>query len=471
MNATGPGTKAYFTRHTNMPSTILGTTGLSVSSVGFGGYRISEFEPEHREALKQALLSGVNLIDTSTNYSDGSSERLIGDVVAGLLTDGSLKREELVMISKVGYVQGVNLREAKERAQQGHPYPDMVEYHPDCWHNISPEFLQDQISKSLLRLKLDRLDVLLLHNPEYFLKLTHNRERYYQRIQKAFEYLEAEVTNKRIQYYGISSNTFIEHEAASEFTSLERVCEIAKNMRKNNHFAVVQFPLNLFEAGGVLNKSNARLSALQYAHKNQLGVLINRPLNAFFRNRLARLASFPEHDVVEIKGQMHISLGRAIELENKFSQPIATGLNWAHILRDKIGHLDDVLQWQDALYSQILPSLRKGIASIDSQPATTVQEYRERMTEVLQLITQDLESLQARKSHILAEQLTAVAPDLSHSKTLSQKALQVYRSLPGVNTILVGMRKPDYVRDALTLSEPLTENDAMAVLRTLQKYR
>jgi uncharacterized protein len=55
----------------------LGRTGLVTSSLGFGGYRIDDRTPEHAAALEQALLGGVNLIDTSTNYTDGSSETCI----------------------------------------------------------------------------------------------------------------------------------------------------------------------------------------------------------------------------------------------------------------------------------------------------------------------------------------------------------------------------------------------------------
>ena len=57
-----------------------GNSGLTTSRLGFGTYRVDTREPEHREALKKALREGVNLIDTSTNYMDGDSERLVGSV-------------------------------------------------------------------------------------------------------------------------------------------------------------------------------------------------------------------------------------------------------------------------------------------------------------------------------------------------------------------------------------------------------
>jgi aryl-alcohol dehydrogenase-like predicted oxidoreductase len=59
-----------------------------------------------------ALLGGVNLIDTSTNYADGSSETYIGNVLA------RHRREELIVISKVGHVQGHQF-EYRNRLQRG----------------------------------------------------------------------------------------------------------------------------------------------------------------------------------------------------------------------------------------------------------------------------------------------------------------------------------------------------------------
>ena len=172
----------------------LGRTGLTVSRVGFGGYRIDQGEPEQAAALRSALLSGCNLVDTSTNYNDGRSELLIGETVRALIGWNVFSRDELVIVSKIGYVQGSNLSEARERARQGRPYPEMVEYTSGCWHNISPEFLEEQLTRSLERLALEQLDVLLLHNPEYFLKTSGDHDEYYRRIAKAFAHLEREVS-------------------------------------------------------------------------------------------------------------------------------------------------------------------------------------------------------------------------------------------------------------------------------------
>jgi aryl-alcohol dehydrogenase-like predicted oxidoreductase len=255
-------TIAYHARH-QLPENArceVGATGLAVSRLGFGGYRVEEIIAEHAEALKLALRSGINLIDTSTNYTDGGSERLVGRILQELFTSGDLQREEVVVVSKVGYVQGQNLHLAQEREKQGRGFPEMVKYMQNCWHCIHPDFLSDQLFRSLARLQLDHLDVLLLHNSEYFLSdaqhrgsndLAAMRNEYYRRIRAAFAYLEAQVSAGRMAYYGVSSNTFPRAASHAEFTSLERLWEIAESLSRSHHFRVIQFPANLFETGAI----------------------------------------------------------------------------------------------------------------------------------------------------------------------------------------------------------------------------
>ncbi len=456
-----------------VPSSVLGRTGLTVSNVGFGSYRASEHDPDHRDALRLALRSGVNLIDTSSNYGDGGSERLIGEVLAEEFASGHLHRERVVVVTKAGYVQGSHLREAKRRIEERRPFPETVEFSPDCWHNISPEFLDEQISRSLARLKLESLDVLLLHNPEYFLKTSQDLGTYYARIKKAFEFLEGEVERKRIRFYGVSSNAFPEARSKPEFTSLEKVWDCAAGIKKNHHFAVIQFPMNIFEPGATTHKNNGHSTLIEKARELKLGVLTNRPFNAFHRGRLVRLTSFPIHDDVDVKGRLHIALGRVVEMENRFhggSGSDRHGLGWGHVLRDRMNDLTDVLQWKDALAQQIIPQLRLSLDRLGPADAAWTQEYRVQVAELLDLVTKALENLAAQKSALLAARLESFAPALAEPPmTLSQKSLRVYHALKSVNSVLVGMRKTAYVNDALAPRPPLPEEQALNVLAQLQR--
>jgi len=277
----------------------LGRTGLITSSLGFGSYRIDDRTPEHASAMEKALLGGVNLIDTSTNYADGSSESCIGHVLA------RQQREEFIVVSKVGYVQGQALALARTREQRGSAFPEMVKYTEGCWHCIHPEFLADQLGRSLGRLRVEKVDVYLLHNPEYFFtdaakrrqrgSLEALRDEFYDRIRRAFSHLEDEVRRGRIGCFGVSSNTFGVPASDPEATSLERMWAIAGEVAHAHHFAVAQLPANFFESGAMLTRNNVTgtKTVLDFAREHDLAILVNRPLNAFYRGQLVRLTDTP----------------------------------------------------------------------------------------------------------------------------------------------------------------------------------
>ncbi|MGD8925186.1 MAG: aldo/keto reductase, partial [Syntrophobacterales bacterium] len=122
--ATESDTKKYSTYHYGE----LNGTGLLVSQAGFGCYRADISLPTHKEALRAALLGGINLIDTSSNYGDGGSEKLVGVVLQELISSGDLRREWVVVVSKVGYLQGQNYQLSQERKRKGDPFKELVLY-------------------------------------------------------------------------------------------------------------------------------------------------------------------------------------------------------------------------------------------------------------------------------------------------------------------------------------------------------
>jgi aryl-alcohol dehydrogenase-like predicted oxidoreductase len=328
------GTARYAARFDGAGYRRLGTTQLTVSLVGFGGYRVDDETPEHREALTRALLSGVNLIDTSANYTDGASERLVGSVVKKLVAEQKLERDEVVIVSKIGYVQGINYRLAREREARGTPFPQMVKMHEGLWHSIHPAFIDDQLQRCLDRLELEALDACLLHNPEYFLidaakqgmALPDAQAEFYARLESAFRFLEEQVQKGRLGCYGVSSNTVVSSALEPAATSLPRILEAAQRAvgeGAEHHFRVVQFPLNLFEAGALLGHEDgveASAAALDVARSHGIAVLTNRPLNAFVGGTMIRLAVVPvEGVVIDVDSQ----LARVTELEETYRNHIA----------------------------------------------------------------------------------------------------------------------------------------------------
>jgi len=83
---------------------------MQFSKIGFGCYRVDHRVEDHYRALHKALTNGISLIDTSSNYADGRSEILVGNVLSDLITNNKLKREDVTLVTKGGYIQGQNYR-------------------------------------------------------------------------------------------------------------------------------------------------------------------------------------------------------------------------------------------------------------------------------------------------------------------------------------------------------------------------
>jgi len=471
---------------------LLGRAGLTVSHIGFGCYRVDDETPEHREALVKALEEGCILIDTSTNYTDGGSERLVGSVLAELSRDSRLPRESVVIVSKIGYVQGQNLTLAQEREAAGKPFPEMVKYMEGCWHCLHPEFLRDQLTRSLDRLQVETLDVCLLHNPEYFLadakkrrsgRLEEVRIEFYRRLREAFAFLETQVAAGRIGCYGVSSNTAVLPADDPEATCLSRMLEAAQAAGgSGHHLCVVQVPMNLFEPGAVLTPNNGpdgTHTVLALAAEAEVGVLVNRPLNASAGDRLFRLADFQIEE--EDQGVApDAALERVAAMEAEFRARIASQLQtppggippndwfrWADQLRTLRGRLQGLDHWQQIEERMIAPMVTQIVHTLDQQlPGAlgqTWQSWRDRYLPELEALLHAFRIQAAREGQATSDAVAvAVNPYLPLTRQgegLSRKALWVLASTPGVSCVLLGMRHPAYVEDGMGIMSwpPLPE--------------
>lgn len=119
--ATIKATKKRVENFPNLKFKRLGKTRFLTSICGFGCYRLDESIAEHHKALEFVLAREINLIDTSANYTDGGSEKLIGNVLQNAFQKGDFLPDEIIIVSKGGYIQGNNLKSAKEKEEAGNP--------------------------------------------------------------------------------------------------------------------------------------------------------------------------------------------------------------------------------------------------------------------------------------------------------------------------------------------------------------
>lgn len=505
-HATREGTQRLAARHVEQGARAdawrtLGRTGLHVACVGFGTYRVSDESPRHARALEKALLAGFNLVDTSTNYTDGGSETCVGDVLERLASREAVRRDEVVLVSKVGYVQGRNLSIAQRREREGRPVPEMVKYADGCWHCLHPEWIADQLDRTLERLRVPSVDAYLLHNPEYFLADLHHRggagsledirTEFYRRVKEAFRRLEEEADAGRLAWYGVSSNTFTSPAHDPEATSLSRMVELARDVARErggdperHRFAVVQLPMNLVERGAALERNNGPVlerTVLEEAARHGLGVLVNRPLNAFADGRLVRLSDFPE----QAKGVTVDEAARRVgALEDEFRARIAPSLaeegggpstspvfNWGAELAVNARRFGGLDHWRQAEDHFIRPRLEHLLEHYALHLVGRVRNdwaaWRARYepeVDVLLAAVGDLHRREAQgESDRMNAALAPLLPPEWRNAPLSRKAVAALAATPGVHCVLLGMRRDEYVEDALPLlRQPLPPWDAAA---------
>ena len=404
-----------------------------MAKIGFGTYRISEHNPEHIQAIKTAVEEGVDLIDTSTNYMDGSAERAIALAFQPM----PLKEiEDVEIVSKYGYMQGTTLA----RVHEGESFPSTVKFSEQVYHCISPEFMRDQLTRSLDRLNMDTLGCYLIHNPEYFLLDAMNHDldrdesldRMFERIEEAFVALEGEVEAGRIKSYGISSNSFSKKSNDPEFLPYEDLVTIARRAaqsagQKVHHFTTIQLPVNLLETEG--------LKCAAWAKKCGLRVLANRPFNAQANDLMFRLASYEEpHDYYH-------HLNEVLEMTDDAS------LQSIHNL---IAQLDDVKhrfgfvgEYEQFLHVQVIPHLKKALEALDAS--------------VVELLAESLDLFLQEYARMVAYECTKMTKvQLKEKlegcdKSLQECALDFLLAQENIDYVLVGMRKPSYVMNVLGL--------------------
>ena len=406
-----------------------------MAKIGFGTYRISDLNPEHIQAIRTAVEEGVDLIDTSTNYMDGAAERAIALAFQPLPTNVI---GDVEIVSKFGYMQGSTL----QRVKDGEHFTETVEFAEHIFHCISPEFMRDQLTRSLERLNMDALGCYLIHNPEYFLFDELNKDldrnevldRMFVRIEQTFIALEQEVQKGRIKSYGVSSNSFAKQSNDPEFLPYEDLVTIAKRAAmtagsKVHHFTTVQLPINLLETEG--------LKCAAWAKKSGVRVLANRPLNAEANALMFRLASYSEpHDYYH-------HLNEVLEMTD---DPAIESIH------NMIAQLDDVKhkfgfvgEYEQFLHTQVIPHFQKTLETLDSSVV-------ELLAESLDLFLQEY----ARMVAFECTKMTKVQLKEKVSKcdrSLQACALEFLMHEENIDYILVGMRKPRYVMDVLGIAQ------------------
>ena len=185
-----------------------GTTGMTVSEIGFGGSRIGgvfadkNSTKEALNVLRKALDSGITFYDTADMYSQGESESLMGTAFRGC-------RDQVIIATKGGYclparrnmikrikpfvrtiVQVLGLKRAR--------LPSGIS--GALSQDFSPAYLTKALESSLKRLKTDYVDLYQLHSPgAQFMQGSAFID--------ALQTLDKLKTQGKLRFYGIATET------------------------------------------------------------------------------------------------------------------------------------------------------------------------------------------------------------------------------------------------------------------------
>ena len=164
-------------------SILLGKTGLRVSRLCFGTWQLSPRfwgdlpKAEVADAMRTAFDLGINFFDTADAYGDGLAESVLGEVVQ------DFPRDQFIIATKVF----------------NHFRPDGTRY-PD----LSPAHIKERCEASLGRLKIDTIDLYLLH---FYDQLTP--------LDVVAETMENLRSQGKIRHYGVSNFNVEELRAAA----------------------------------------------------------------------------------------------------------------------------------------------------------------------------------------------------------------------------------------------------------------
>ncbi|RIA89490.1 NADP-dependent oxidoreductase domain-containing protein [Glomus cerebriforme] len=471
--------------YSSVPTSTIIKTGQIVSRLGFGGYRINWNDDRHNTALERAIKSGINVIDTSTHFEFGESEEVIGKVLNNAIKDGIVTREGVVIISKAGYV---NITDTT------HLNDSFAKINDKSAHSISPEFLNKQISESLSRLNLEKLDIFMLNNPERILQAKNKYisiSNLYDEIERALNYLDEEVTKGRIGGYGINSNSMA-ISTASDHISLPKIFEKLSNPSKKN-FVAIQTPFNLFERDLIQRGIGQTCSLAEYAKSNDIFIFTNRPLQSMAGGNIRKLVNNNERDSRDLFENQIIDnltngLQRLDQLESEFSNelfpsghPLTTKFLWSQILSQNLSRLSqNHFAAKYYLEKQVKPAITKDLeflcdymknTALDEEKGSRLQSwvmnYQMETQSLIDSIISYANINLLNSNDELDSIITYLAPSLysetvQYHSPLSVKVLRINLANQIIGCVLVGMRKPEYVQDSLSALE-LSEDDYLTI--------
>lgn len=218
--------------NTFLPTTRLGWTGMFLTRVGFGAWAIGggdwAYAWGHQDdaasvaAIRHAVESGINWIDTAAVYGLGHSEEVVAAALAGLP-----EADRPYVFTKGGQVWDPADRSAKPRRVG------------------APASIRTEVEASLRRLRVERIDLYQMHRP------TEDGTP----VQEYWQVFTDLKREGKIRAAGLSNHGIFQLEAAEEIGAVD----------------AIQPPFNLIHR-------DAADDVLLWAREHEAGVIVYSPM-------------------------------------------------------------------------------------------------------------------------------------------------------------------------------------------------
>ncbi|WP_432158201.1 aldo/keto reductase [Streptomyces sp. bgisy153] len=177
------------------------------------------------EAAAHAAASGARWIDTAPNYRAGKAQRMLAGVLAA--------RPTVHVSTKVGFFTAATGAAAVDAGV-------LTADQARAGHSLAPGYVRWQVDRNRAELGRERLDLVLLHNPER----AHNGDRagLYRAVREAFAVLEEEAAAGHVAGYGVA--TWDGFDGAFTVPLLRALATEAAGGAEH-HLAAVQLPVSL----------------------------------------------------------------------------------------------------------------------------------------------------------------------------------------------------------------------------------
>jgi aryl-alcohol dehydrogenase-like predicted oxidoreductase len=252
-------------------------------------------------------------------------------------------------------------------------------------------------------------------------------------IFEAFLECESLVQSGKIKSYGISSEAFSILHNSDKFLPYEDFISLAvsaaEELKNDKHsFSTIELPINILESEG--------LACAKWAKENSLRVIATRPLNALTNNQVYRLADYDEsHEYYHL-------LNEILDVtDNETLKPLFNLFEELDASKHKFGWIGD---YETFLYTQAIPHIQSVLQKIDKDNAETMLNFI------------DLFLIEYKKmvDHECAKKTKIALKEIFEECQLSMQecALSYLLNIDDIDYIAVGMRKPSYVHEIMSLA-------------------